>query len=216
MTIGRILGAAAALLTAAVLSAPAAETPRSVKVGVVDINRVLREYKKCEDLVGRINEDFKSQEDALKRKKELIIADQRRLADSEHEADSIELFKDKQALELRMAELQLERKKYAADRGAAKLKAMNEVWGDVTRAIEKRAKDKGLDLVLKLQPRDPNPKAEEVFLHDMDVASVLYHADALDFTDELVKALNAEYERGGRTPAPDVKAPAPPPKGGKK
>jgi outer membrane protein len=218
MAVGRMFGALAVLLAAAVWSAPAAEGPRPLKIGVVDIDKVLREYKKSDDLYKKIGEDFAPLEEALKKKSEMIRAEQRKLVDSGRDPESVELFKDRQALELRIAEFRTEEKKLALEAAAAKLRAMNEVWNDLLKAVEKQAKDRGLDLVIKQQLRTGDARNAESFHNNVSACTVLYHSDQLDLTEEMIKAMNAEYERGGKPPAtPEPKTPVAPPKtGGRK
>jgi len=217
MMVGRLLGTVAALLAAASLGASAAEGARPLKIGVVDVDKMLREYKKSDDLYKKISEDYKPLEDALKKKLDMIVADRRKLEDSGRDGKSVEFLRDKQALELRIAELQTEERKFLTERNAAELKAMNDVWDDLTAFVAKLAKDKGLDLVIKQQLRPTDAKSKDSFYRNVSGCTVLYHTDQLDLTDELLKAMNAEYERGGdKAPAPEPKTPAPTPKGGKR
>ncbi len=197
MTIRRVIGALAALLAAAAVTASAGEGPRALKIGVVDVDKVLREYKKSDDLYKKLGEDFKPLDEALKKKGEMIRAEQRRLADSDRDANSLELFKDRQALDLKVAEFRTEEKKLLLEKNAAKLRAMNEVWGDMLKAVEKYAKDKGLDLVVKQQLRTDDARTDEAFYRNVAAATLLYYGEHLDCTDDVVKALNAAYERGG-------------------
>ena len=218
MTVGRILGAVAALLTAATLGASAGEGPRPLKIAVVDVDKVLRDYKKSDDLYKQTAERFKPLEEALKQKAEFIRAEQRRLASDPRDPESVELFKEKQAIQIKIAEFQAEDRKFLSDRNAAEVKAMSEVWTDLLAATAKYARDKGLDLVVKQQLREEPSKSKDSFYRNVAGCTVLYRADYLDCTDELLKQLNSEYERGAgkaAAPGPEPKPPEPKP-GGKK
>jgi outer membrane protein len=59
---------------------------------------------------------------------------------------------------------------------------LNGVLGQVNAFVEKYAKEKGFDLVLGTT----------------DAGSLLYGKGAMDITDELLAALNADHEKGGR------------------
>jgi len=209
VSVRMVLAAAAALLAAVSQAASAAEGPRPMKIGVVNVDKVLTQgYKKGKDLSDKIGEDFKVLEEALKKKAEMIQADQRKLADG-GQGDSLEFLRAKQTIELRIAELRADEKKFLGDRNAAELKAMGELWADFNAAVAKIAKDKGMDLVLQQQVLDKEDvKTKTSFVRSAASCAVLYRADYLDITDELIQALNADYERSG--------APAPTPKGGKK
>ena len=203
----------AAALAAAAPAAPAGEGPRALKIAVVDVDKVLRDYKKSDDLYKQVGERFKPLEEALKQKADFIRAEQRRLASDPRDPESVELFKEKQAVQIKIAEFQGEERKFLSDRSAAEVKAMAEVWADLVAATGKYAKDKGLDLVLKQQLREEAAKSKDSFYRNVAGCTVLYHADFLDCTDELLKQLNSEYERGAGKP---VAPPAEPKPGGKK
>jgi Skp family chaperone for outer membrane proteins len=217
MSAGRILGALAAALAVSALAASAAEGPRPLKVAVLDVDKVLHDYKKSDDLLKQISERFKPLEEALKKESEFIRAERRRLDDENLDPDSVELFKKKQAIQLRIAEFQTKEKAFLIERSAAELKAMSEVWADLVAATARHAKDKGLDLVIKQQLREEPSKSKESFFRNVAGCTVIYHADYLDCTDEVLKLMNSDYERGGKAPeAPEIKTPVPTPKGGKK
>jgi len=218
MTGMRTIAVLAAAWAAAAPAAPAGEGPRALKIAVVDVDKVLRDYKKSDDLYKQTAERFKPLEEALKQKAEFIRAEQRRLASDPRDPESVELFKEKQAIQMKIAEFQAEDRKFLSDRNAAEVKAMSEVWTDLLAATAKYARDKGLDLVVKQQLREEPSKSKDSFYRNVAGCTVLYRADYLDCTDELLKQLNSEYERGAgkaAAPGPEPKPPEPKP-GGKK
>jgi outer membrane protein len=216
MISARLAGALAAALLAGALAAPAgepaAEKPRALKVGVVDVDRVLRDYQRSKDLYQQIDEQFKRQTDELRKKADAIREEQKRLAADPRDPENVELFKDKQALQLRIAEFQAEEKRFVTERNAAELKAMSQIWDDLVAAVEEHAKDNGFDLILKQQLRTEPAKSKDQFYRNVAGATVLFHTERLDCTDAILKLMNSKHERGAKDPAaPETKTPEPKP-----
>ena len=214
MNYARIARALAAALLAGALWVPAAEAaaerPRALKVGVVDVDRALRDYQRSKDLYQQIDEQFKRQADELRRKADAIREEQKRLAADPRDPESVEFFRDKQALQLRIAEFQAEEKKFVAERNAAELKAMSDIWDDLVAAVEEYAKDNGFDLILKQQLRTEAAKSKDQFYRNVAGATVLFHTGPLDCTDAVLKLMNSRHQRGAKgAPAPEPKTPAP-------
>lgn len=191
-----VLGGCAALLLAA-LAAAAEEKPRALKVGVVDVDRLFREYKRNDDETKRLEDRYKALFEDLSKKEEALREAERRLATEAGESTNIELLKKRQELQLKHAELQAEERRVRAEAAAERVKALNALWSDVLSAAAKFGRDRGYDLIVKQQIDPDMPKSAEDFARNVARRTVLYQAASMDCTNDLLKSLNAEYDRGG-------------------
>jgi Skp family chaperone for outer membrane proteins len=194
------LGAAVAGLALCGGSQAGAATRRhSLRVALVDVERVLREYKKGNDRYDQIRKEMEPLINEIKQKVQAIREERRRLA-ADPRTDAVEYLKKKQELELKIAELERDEKSFLAKKTAKEIAAMMEVWNDVIAAVSKHAKDQGIDLVLKQQVRTGTPKRKSTFYRNVAARTVLYAAAHLDITEEVIKQLNGDYERGRGAP----------------
>ncbi len=212
----RLIPAAAATLLALALSAAAGEkapppapapapAPGTLRVAAVDVEKVLNEYKKGTDLYKEIEKELEPRANNIKQKAKYIREEQQRLA-SDPRADPIEQLQRKQKIELAIAEVNKEEKDFNERRTELEVKAMDDVWSDVNEAAARYAREHGLDLVIKQQVRSGKARSATTIHMRIAAQTLLYVSPRLDITDELLKQLNAEYERGhGR----ETKDPAP-------
>lgn len=168
---------------------------RALRVALVDVDQVLREYKKAEDRYEQIRKKFEPLATRIKQKAKYINDEKRRL-DADPRKDPVAYLKKKQKLQLLVAELRGDEKEYITKRTYEEITAMMEVWNDVIAAVAKYAKDNGLDMVLKQQIRSTRPKTKSTFYRSVAARTVLYSAARLDISEAIVKQLNTDYERG--------------------
>lgn len=200
-----LLCAALSLSGAAARSQAGEDIPRkhALRIAVVDIDRALNEYQKSRDLAKRIADKYQPKVDDLTKKARFIREQQRRLAASPHKKDSPEYLREKHKIKAQAAELEMEEKIYVTERNDEEIEAMIQVWEDFLAGIAKHAKDNGLDLVLKKQKTDMRanpPRLKETFMHKVSIHALLYCAEGVDVTDQLVKQMNNDYERGKTAP----------------
>jgi len=196
--IKRMFCLSAVLATVAMLSgsrASAAGRKRSVRIALVDVDRVLQEYKKGNDRYEQIRKELEPRLNTIRQKAQAIRDEQRRLAASVPK-DKVKFLKKTQELKLRIAELERDEKLFLAKKTAKEIDAMMEVWNDVIAAVSKYAKENGIDMVLKQQVRSNKPKRKETFYRNVRARTVLYCAAHLDITEKLITQLNTGYERG--------------------
>jgi Skp family chaperone for outer membrane proteins len=193
--------AATALASAA--AAGAGEEPvekpkaRALRIALVDVDRVLKEYKKGNDLYDKIRKEIEPLANMIKQKAKYIREQQRQLAATpDPRADRIDYLKKKHKIEVQLAELQRDEKEYLARRTEKEVEAMTEVWKDVVAAVAKYAKENGYDMVLKQQVRDEKTKTKTGFYRNVAARTVLYSAAHLDITEAIIKQLNTDYDRG--------------------
>ncbi len=187
---GVLLGAAFCLCAAA-----SAGEGRALRIAMVDVDKVLREYKKGNDRYEQIKKKFEPLATRITQKAKYINEEKRRLA-ADPRTDKVAYLKKKQKLQLMVAELRGDEKEYITKRTKEEIAAMMEVWNDVVAATAKYAKDNGLDMVFKQQIRSTTPKTKSTFYRNVAARTVLYSAARLDITDAIAKQLNTDYERG--------------------
>ncbi len=195
--LGVLLAATTVLATGA--QAQAGTKKYALRIVLVDVDKVLQEYKKGNDLYEQIREALEPQLKSLRQKAQTIGEEQRRLV-ADPRTDPVEFLSKKQNLELKMAQIKRDEKAFIAKKTEKEIEAMMEVWNDAIAAVSKYAKENGIDLVLKQQVRTSKPRLKATFYRNVAARTVLYAAAHLDITDKIVKQLNSDYERGRNNP----------------
>jgi Skp family chaperone for outer membrane proteins len=199
MVIKRVTYLGVLLATAAVLTAgaraQAGTKKRSLRIVLVDVDKVLQEYKKGNDCYAQIRKELEPLIRSLREQARDINDEKRRLL-ANPRTDPVEFLKKKQALELKLAKIKRDEKTFLDKKTKKEIEAMMEVWNDAIAAVSKYAKENGIDLVLKQQVRTSKPRLKATFYRNVAARTVLYAAAHLDITDKIVKQLNADYERG--------------------
>ncbi len=175
--------------------ADAAGRKRSLRVALVDVDKVLQEYKKGNDRYDQIRKELEPLINTIRQKAQAIRDEQRRLV-QDPRTDKVKFLKKKQELALKIAEMERDEKLFLAKKTEKEIDAMMEVWNDVIAAVAKYAKENGIDLVIKQQVRSKKPSRKDSFYRNVRARTVLYAAARLDITEQIAKQLNTEYERG--------------------
>ena len=172
----------ASLLLGAVAVAPA----QNLKVAVVDMNRVLREYHKTQAAEERLKEVASGYQKELKDRREAYgkLVDQIRGLQEEARDTSLSEQKRKEkqdALQEKVKEAQIrERENITFTQTATSLvqeqrgRSTKNIMADIEKVVKEVSKKKGYNLVL-VKGSFPSP--------------VLY-SDTADISDEIIKALN--------------------------
>ncbi len=173
-------------------ASPAPDTARALRIGVVDSARLLAQYHKTaqaeeslreakEQAKRELDERGKRLQDIAKRFQEAakLAADpaiseelraQKRRAAEELQAEA-------QSLEQEIREFRQRRERQLQDQLARLTKGLN---GEIRARVEQRARDRGFDLIFDRSATGLN-----------GVPFLLYAKDAADFTDDVLKELNA-------------------------
>ena len=197
--------ACAAALAGSALAAAGEGAAAPPRVAIVDVEKVLTDYKKSGDIYKDIEKELEPLANAIKQKAKYIREEQQRIA-SDPRADKIELLRRKQKIEMDMAELDKEEKEFGDRRAELEVKALEDVWDDLVAAVAKYAKDNGLDLVIKQQVSTSKTRSSTTVRMRIAAQTVIYAAAQLDITEAILKQMNTDYERG-RTAPPRGPAP---------
>lgn len=188
---------AGALVAASAVGQDAAPAAGGVRIAVVDLNRVRREYKKAQDRAKEID----------KTKQELV----RYLSDKKKELESMEIQlselpagsrerRDKMREYRRVTvDAKVKKELDEIDLRLADFTALREVIGDIYAYVEELAKRKGLLLVLfkdDFQLDEEDEDNPDLFIRKINSRKIVYVADELDITTEVYEGLNKKYRLG--------------------
>jgi len=164
---------------------------RPLKVGIVRIGAVFEKYAKRTDLDKRRRAERQKRLDILREKEKEV----RRLT------DEVKLFdlgiagrrKAEDKLEQKGIELETYRKHIAKAGVRQYMEYTKELYDEIRAAVDRYAKRAGYDLVLKVGEREVNADSINMLMLKMEISTVLYHSEALDITDQIIKILNVGY-----------------------
>jgi len=196
LTVGSLLWMAATLQAQTDAPAPAAATQPVRNIGVADLGRLLKGYKKYAEGSAALKAKNKVAKDEYGKKQEKMKGLQAKYKDLKaiYTPGSAQLT----AHERKMADLQIDIKQYVDKKrrelsvfGGQLLRAS---FKDIQRELTRYARQNGYSLILQT----PTAKIEGDDLQSVQVQvfgrRVLYHDEGLDITDAVLKQLNAAYE----------------------
>ncbi len=185
--------AVAASLCAA---APArAQQAAPIKLGVVDLAKVFKGYKKSAELEKRIN----AERDALKAELDAI---KKKISDLNKELDLLDFgsptYQKKEEEKARAVGLYELKKRRLEDRIKRRWEEYNvALLDDINAVVAEYGKQHGYTLIFKV---DTEPSKDQKLLAGL--RNVLYFAQTIDITNDIVTILNRRYElEGGAAPA---------------
>ena len=192
-TIGILIGVSALVWIGASLAAPGAPEGRSLKVGYIDLTRVLKEYPKRQAL----EEKLRKQRAALERDVQARMAEVSRLR------NEIE-----QLAKGTPERLDLERKARKAFREWQKVSSesrrkmdtrmaqmLRELYKDVTAMVAKVGREGGYDLIIKDQTSERQAVDRRQLVFDISQRIVLYAKPEYDISDIIIDRLSAQYSK---------------------
>lgn len=162
-----------------------------VRIGVVNFPRLIDNYEKNKDIKARF-----------------IGIDKAFTAEGRKRLEEIEQLRGKLAMHTpgsdayRKTEKEAREKAFAFDTwqkmrrseiGESQKNLMGVIYRSVEKASEGYARANGLSLVLKMDPLNLPVESAREFQLKVTWKRILYVADEIDITDELLAALNAEY-----------------------
>jgi len=172
-------------------AAKTAAAAKPIKIAVVRVSTVFEKYAKRADLDRRMRSERQKKIDIIREREKAV----RRLE------DQIKLFdlgaagrrKLEDQLERKRIELETYRKLVAKTSARQYMDYTRELYEDICTAVEQYAKRQGYDLVLKIGDQQINADSINMLQLKIELSTVLYHSDALDITDRIIKILNAQY-----------------------
>ncbi|NQT28421.1 MAG: OmpH family outer membrane protein [Candidatus Omnitrophica bacterium] len=145
---------------------------KDLKIGYVDIFKVFNDYEKTKDYDKNLEKNKEVAEKKLKEKKEIIEKLQSKLSLIKED----EKAKEEEKLNKEVNEYRdLEREAFT-DIKKERDERMKDIVEDIDGIVKEYAKDNGFDLVVNSN-------------------TVLYGADTMDLTDEILKISNKKYKK---------------------
>jgi len=170
---------------------PAAPRAAATSVGVCDVVEVFANYQRAKDLEEQMNERKKAFDAESNKRVKSIEALQIQLeglatGSEEHNRllQQIQRQTVERAVWSRMQEQSLMRDH---------LRLMKEVFAEVRKAVGEVAKDKGVDVVLQLEPNELTARTAAELVAQVDRRKVLYSADSINLTREVLRKLDEAY-----------------------
>lgn len=170
--------------------APGAKGP----YGVVDLGAVMENYehiREMEEALQKRANDYKQEAEARRKK----IEDIRYLRDQEH-PDSPKWFELQKQLNRLTVELELWSKFEKQDIQADSREKQSQAYKQVMRAVETVAKQRGLDVVFRLDSIDLNDPSEVIRVERMTNRTVIYSSPSVDLTKEVIARVNQMSKSG--------------------
>ena len=163
----------------------------NLKIGVVDISKVFKEYLKRKDLDIRLKDLEKEYESTVKDKQNSLV----KLAEEIELLDMGSKVRKKKEELLQKKSIDLEvYTKFAEQSLLEKYKEyFEEIYIDVKNEVKKYGSDHGFDLIFKNE--EPEIKSNEIndLQFKIGIKSVLYYSNAVDITIQIIKKINGRY-----------------------
>jgi len=189
--------AIAVLLGMALLGAAAPESAGPapagrLKIGYVDLTRVLRQYHKRQDLeqeLRKLQESFTQEDRSKVSELQKYRQEAEQLAAGSPERKALEE-KQRQAT----ADLDQFRRASLANLNQRFVSMIDQLYGDIEREVEALGRERDFDLILKDQSRERPPRTRDEAVLQIAQRIVLYSRSDYDLTDLVAERLNARYD----------------------
>ena len=173
-------------------------TAKDLRIAVVDISRLFKDYKGSVDRRKALVELVRSYGKRIKTLRRRVA--QKRAELKEYATGTAEFLAKREELGARLKEERALQAKAAASRNAAWVKMLKDLYGDINRSVSEYAKEKKIHLVIKQQSMtDYTGRLGEVTREGMVLEisrrTVLHHVASLDITDAVLRRLDAEYAK---------------------
>lgn len=194
-TVGISAAVALAVVAGLLLRAPYAVTggERALKIGIIDLNRIVAECQMGKDLVKELDDAYKVKRVELEKQRDEIqkMDDELKVLDvtSEEAGAKRRVLTEKSALLKAQANIATAewQEKYA--------EAHKTVYTEIFKDLESFRKTNGFDLLLRkdaLDLKDLGPMQVKALLRNN---SVLCNAPDMDVTDKIIKLLDQGYTK---------------------
>lgn len=164
---------------------------RGLKVGVVDLNTVFEKYEKRKAFDAQLKEQEKQYQKTLNdKKKELVSLNEKiQLLDLGSEVRK----KDEETFEKKNMELE----SYAKFAEKSLLKKYKDYFGslytEVCKEVETIGRREQYDLIIKKEEPELQGGGISELQFKVGIKTVLYHADSVDMTNQVINSLNKKY-----------------------
>ena len=138
------------------------------KIGVMNVDKILRQSKAAQAAQARIEQEFKARDAGISRKEQDVQAAAAQLAKDRPTLSADEATRRDRDLDLRTREAQRQRQQFAEDLRARQFEELDKLKARLDQVLTKYAKDNHFDLILQ------------------DAAFV---GRAVNITDDVIKAL---------------------------
>ncbi len=180
-TAGIVVLAAALLLLAGPFAAPAHAADKGVKLGIIDSQRIFREYQEAKDAEAVFQEEMKQWQDELQGMEREILSMREKIRSqqlllSQEKLDELQkqLEQKSQEYDRRRAEILDPNSGLAVKRNQELSQPIND---QITTVVERLGAEGGYDLIL-----------------DTATVNVVYQSSKVDLTDQVL----AELQKGGQ------------------
>lgn len=167
---------------------PAIASAKELTVGVVNLNDVFERYDKRVDLEERFKE-LKAQEEELLMEKQddlMALREEMQLLERGSEArKELGIEMEKKALYIQLEEDVARKNLMDKER-----EFYEELYGDISTAIEEMGRQEGFDIILKKETINPKSSDLMELRLKIGMGTILYFSDSLDITDMVVEYLN--------------------------
>jgi outer membrane protein len=164
----RLRGVAVALGLAAAIAAVPVASADQYKIGVIHIERIMRDSPPARAALARIEQEFKPRDTAIAAKEQEV-----RAATAQYEKDKAGLDADARAarerdLEASSRDVERQRQQFAEDLRVRQFEELDKLKEQLDKVLTRLAHDQGYDLILQ---------------------SALWVGKSVDITDDVIKAL---------------------------
>jgi outer membrane protein len=164
----RLRGVAVALGLAAAIAAVPVASADQYKIGVIHIERIMRDSPPARAALARIEQEFKPRDTAIAAKEQEV-----RAATAQYEKDKAGLDADARAarerdLEVSSRDVERQRQQFAEDLRVRQFEELDKLKEQLDKVLTRLAHDQGYDLILQ---------------------SALWVGKSVDITDDVIKAL---------------------------
>jgi outer membrane protein len=166
------LGSAVALMAHTAVAEVNAEV-KDVKIGVVDVQRVLEQAPQVKKINDQLEKEFKSRQADLEKEQKKLQDEFAKLEKNQAVMNAAERGKKEEALRRQQRDLRLKGEDFQQDANAQQNLKMQQFFEQLAQTVNQVAKDEQLDLVLQ---QDGLP----------------YVSDKLDITPQVVDALKKQ------------------------
>jgi len=164
--------------------APKTDT-NGYKIGVVDIQQVLKESAKRKKGYDELNAEKEAREVPLNKRKEALQAMAEDFKAGQATMTDEERFERNNKIDIESANLVRDHEQAQREIYNLEEKILNDVFKEIKTTIEKLGKDQNYHVILSAKT---DPKRGYPYF------SVLYHHSSIDLTSEVIKILNAASE----------------------
>jgi len=202
--VGVLLVAAAVVMMASVsIRAEEAAAPRALRIGVVKIQDVFKEYKFAKEQEEKIKASFKGEEDSIAQlEKEIVGAQDKLSRDTLIERNSAAW--KLQALEIQKKQITLDEKKqrFAKMTRQAMAEFYRSIYKDFRKVVDLYAKEYNFDLVITAPETDLSDDSERsdsplAIQNEILLRRVQYISPSVDITKQIVASMNNMYAAKG-------------------